>query len=149
MKRFMLRSLACVLAVVLTVSRLWSCPFCLAPPQTFSEQFVLSDFVVVAALLRVDGVGGGQPARSVLRVRAVLAGKAEDLAACGLKPGVQIVYPGEAVGRSGDLFCCTATVACRLSHRYCRRSAGYRLTRGVFPGLSRERRQSQRQRRRP
>lgn len=104
MKRFMLRALACVLAVVLTVSRLWSCPFCLAPPQTFSEQFVLSDFVVVAALLRVDGVGGGQPARSVLRVRAVLAGKAEDLAACGLKPGVQIVYPGEAVGRSGDLF---------------------------------------------
>ncbi|MFN5077184.1 MAG: hypothetical protein ACK5MO_16450, partial [Planctomyces sp.] len=67
MKRFMLRSLACVLAVVLTVSRLWSCPVGLAPPQTFSEQFVLSYLVVGAALRRVDGVGGGQPARSVLR----------------------------------------------------------------------------------
>jgi hypothetical protein len=104
MKRLIVRSLAGVLAVLLPLGQLWSCPFCLAPPQTFSEQFVLSDFVVVAELLRVEAVGGGQPARSTLRVRAVLAGRAQDLTACGLKSGVQIVYPGEAVGQLGDLF---------------------------------------------
>lgn len=104
MKRLMLRLLAGLLVFCLTVGQIWSCPFCLAPPQTFSEQFVLSDFVVVAELLGVDEVGGGQAARSRLRVRAVLAGKVPDLAACGLKPGAQVVYPGEAVGVAGDLF---------------------------------------------
>lgn len=104
MKPFVLRSLAIFLAFVLTLDQVWSCPFCLAPPQTFSEQFVLSDFVVVAGLLRVQQSAEGQPARSVLRVRAVLAGAEPDLKACGVRAGAEIVYPGELTGEPGDLF---------------------------------------------
>lgn len=81
-----------------------SCPFCLAPPQTFAEQFQLSDFAVVAELVRVDASGGSQPGRSLLKVRSILNGKSEDLQACGLQLAGGIVYPGELTGRSGDLF---------------------------------------------
>lgn len=104
MKPLILRFLVIFLASVLTSGWLWSCPFCLAPPQTFSEQFVLSDFVVVASLLRVEQPEAGQPARTALKVRSILAGAEGDLAACGLRSGAELVYPGELTGAAGDLF---------------------------------------------
>jgi hypothetical protein len=52
-----LRPLTWFLAVFWLAGLAFSCPFCLAPPQTFAEQFQLSDFAVVAELVRVDASG--------------------------------------------------------------------------------------------
>ena len=83
----------------------FGCPFCLAPPQTFSEQFLLSDFVVIAEFAKFEVLGNGTRPLSTFRIREVLTAAPEALAkAPDLKPGLVIQRSSEATGKPGDLY---------------------------------------------
>ena len=82
-----------------------ACPFCLAPPQTFSEQFQLSDFVVVAEFVKFDVLGKGTLPLATFRCREILSALPESLAQTpNLKPGAIIQRSAEATGQPGDLY---------------------------------------------
>ena len=91
--------LACV-----ACCRLAACPFCLAPPQTFSQQFLLADVVVIAELLRFEVLNEGTQPRSTLRIREILSGEHDVIRRCDLKPGMSVVISAEAAGSPGSLF---------------------------------------------
>lgn len=91
--------------VVLVISgRLIGCPFCLAPPQTFSEQFLLADVVVIAELLKFEVLNEGTQPKSTLRIREILSDEGHVARRCGLSSGMSVVIFAEAAGKPGDLF---------------------------------------------
>jgi len=81
-----------------------ACPFCLSPPQTFSAQFLLSDFVVIAELQRFQVLQQGTLPVATYRVQRLLSGDPQMAAACGVKVGQQVTRHAEAGGRPGDLY---------------------------------------------
>ncbi|MFO0978033.1 MAG: hypothetical protein U0996_16625 [Planctomycetaceae bacterium] len=103
MNTFFARIVAAAFALLCTVW-LVACPFCLAPPQTFSEQMLLSDVVVIAELLKFEVLNNGTVPRSTLRIRHLLRGDERLAARFGIGSGRIIVLPAEAAGKPGDLF---------------------------------------------
>lgn len=93
-----------VFAVLVVSCRLMACPFCLAPPQTFSEQFLLADVVVIAELLKFEVLNAGTQPKSTLRIREILSDEGDVARRCGLSPGISVVISSEAAGKPGDLF---------------------------------------------
>lgn len=93
-----------VFAVLVVSCRLMACPFCLAPPQTFSEQFLLADVVVIAELLKFEVLSEGTQPKSTLRIREILSDEGDIARRCGLSPGMSVVIFSEAAGKAGDLF---------------------------------------------
>lgn len=93
-----------VVLVCVVCCRLAACPFCLAPPQTFSQQFLLADVVVIAELLQFEVLNSGTQPRSTLRIREILSGERDVIRRCDLKPGMSVVISAEAAGPPGSLF---------------------------------------------
>jgi hypothetical protein len=97
-----LRTLAALAVFGFTLAT--ACPFCLSPPQTFSAQFLLSDFVVIAELQRFQVLQQGTLPVATFRVQRLLSGDPRVAAACGVKVGQQVTRNAEAGGRPGDLY---------------------------------------------
>ncbi len=93
-----------VFLVLVISGRLIGCPFCLAPPQTFSEQFLLADVVVIAELLKFEVLNEGTQPKSTLRIREILSDEGHVARRCGLSSGMSVVIFAEAAGKPGDLF---------------------------------------------
>ncbi len=81
-----------------------ACPFCLSPPQTFSAQFLLSDFVVIAELQTFQVLQEGTLPVATFRVQRLLSGDPQMAADCGIRSGRQVTRNAEAGGRPGDLY---------------------------------------------
>lgn len=97
-----LRALAVLAVFGFTLAT--ACPFCLSPPQTFSAQFLLSDFVVIAELQSFQVLQQGTLPVATFRVQRLLSGDPRIAAACGVKVGQQVTRHAEAGGRPGDLY---------------------------------------------
>jgi hypothetical protein len=98
------RTLLSVFAILCGFAASLACPFCLAPPQTFSEQFELSDFVVVGELLKFEVLGNGTQPVSTFRIREFLSAEAAVRSESGLRVGSIIERAAEASGKPGDLY---------------------------------------------
>ncbi|MFM7057412.1 MAG: hypothetical protein ACKO2P_10880 [Planctomycetota bacterium] len=97
-----LRALAAMAALGFTLVA--ACPFCLSPPQTFSAQFLLSDFVVIAELRSFQVLQQGTLPVATFRVQRLLSGDPQLASACGIRVGQQITRNAEAGGQPGDLY---------------------------------------------
>lgn len=83
----------------------FACPFCLAPPQTFSEQFLLADAVIIAEFVKFEVLNDGTRPLSTFRIRNVLTATPEAMENVrGLEPGGTVQRSSEASGSPGDLF---------------------------------------------
>lgn len=93
-------------AAIALLCSVWlvACPFCLAPPQTFSERMLLSDVVVIAELVKFEVLNNGQVPKSTLRIRHILRGDEQLAARFGISSGRITVLPAEATGKPGDFF---------------------------------------------
>jgi hypothetical protein len=81
-----------------------ACPFCLSPPQTFSAQFLLADFVAIAELQSFEVLQQGTLPVATFRVQQVLSGDPKVAAARGIRPGHKVIRHAEAGGKPGDLY---------------------------------------------
>lgn len=88
----------------LLLSGLAACPFCLSPPQTYSEQIRRADVVVIAELLRFCVLDHGTRPESTLRIRQVLRGREFQLVCPEIAPGQVLVVNKEAAGSVHDMF---------------------------------------------
>lgn len=97
------RLISSVFALLCTAS-LIACPFCLSPPQTFSERFLLADVVVIAELVKFEVLNNGTVPKSTLRIRYLLRGDEHLAARFGIISGRTTILPAEAAGKPGDKF---------------------------------------------
>ncbi|MEY3176743.1 MAG: hypothetical protein RLZZ436_4657 [Planctomycetota bacterium] len=103
MKR-LIRSLCVSVMAALSVAIAAACPFCLAPPQTFSAQFLLTDFAVVAELQTFEVLQKGTVPVATFRIRQLLSGDPGVAARCGLLPGRLVTREAEAGAQPGSLY---------------------------------------------
>ncbi len=96
--------LVCLVLAMLCTAGLIACPFCLAPPQTFSERFLLADVVVIAELVKFEVLNNGTVPKSTLRIRYLLRGDEHLAARFGIISGRTTILPAEAAGKPGDMF---------------------------------------------
>jgi len=97
-------SLLTVTATLLALTVASACPFCLSPPQTFSAQFQLADFVAIAELHSFEVLQQGTLPVATFRVQQLLSGDPKTAAACGVGAGRKVIRHAEAGGNPGDLY---------------------------------------------
>jgi hypothetical protein len=81
-----------------------ACPFCLSPPQTFSAQFLLADFVAIAELHSFEVLQQGTLPVATFRLQELLSGDVKTAVACGIRAGGKVIRHAEAGGKPGDLY---------------------------------------------
>lgn len=98
------RTLGLLICTLWLSGSLRACPFCLAPPQSFSGQLQLCDFAVIAELLVVRQGTATAPPLSQLRIRHTLTGDPAVMMACQINPGQLSTLPFALEGDTGQLY---------------------------------------------
>jgi hypothetical protein len=102
--RMRLRTLCLLISMFLLSGSLRACPFCLAPPQSFSGQLQLCDFAVIAELLTVQAGTATVTPVSRLRIRHRLTASSALTTACHIDSGRLTSLPFALEGTAGQLY---------------------------------------------
>lgn len=94
-------------ALILSPPESIACPFCLAPPRTWSEVLDDADIVVVAEFVAVRTYEQETRAETKFRIRSVAKGPGENRSAGPLYQGATLTLPLYCDARPGDLFLLT------------------------------------------
>lgn len=98
-----------VVALVMTLllfggTAIDSCPYCISPPQSLSEQVAQADLVIIAELVRFRTLDNGLRPESTLRIREYLNGQHLAAKRPELSIGRSFVVDQELPGARGSLF---------------------------------------------